>query len=180
MLPDLTVVSKVMGGGFPVAAFGGSRELMAPLARNEALHAGVYAGNHLAMSAVTASLQKVIANPATYGYLEEIGQHVDRRLREGAPRSARVIIDRVGSIISFGLIEETSSPDSGPGRLRPHFAMRAHRELQMLCQERGVYFHPNPREPWFLSTAHTRAILDRAVDVILEALEDVTRARLAQ
>jgi|SRR5882672_5752975 len=171
--PDLTVVSKVMGGGFPVAAFGGSTELMAPLARNEALHAGVYAGNHLAMSAVTASLEKIVANPSTYEYLEHIGEYAERRLREGAARcSAEVTIDRVGSVLSFGLVDGAAGPADGPGRVRPRFAMERHRQLQMRCQDRGVYFHPNPREPWFLSTAHTRPILDKAMDVILEALEE--------
>lgn len=169
--PDLTVVSKVMGGGFPVAAFGGSKELMAPLARNEALHAGVYAGNHLAMSAITASLEKILANPSTYEHLEHLGQHVEQRLRLGtASSSTEVTIDRVGSIIGFALVEGSTGSVATAGRPRPRFAMQAHRELQMLCQDRGVYFHPNPREPWFLSTAHTRSTLDEAVDVILEAL----------
>jgi glutamate-1-semialdehyde 2,1-aminomutase len=173
--PDLTIVSKVLGGGFPVAAFGGSREHMAPLARNEALHAGVYAGNHMAMSAVTASLEKVIANRSAYEYLEDIGQYVEQRLREGtARRSAEVTIDRVGSIVGFGLIDLTPASVAADGRLRPRFAMQAHRELQMRCQDRGVYFHPNPREPWFLSTAHTRSIVDSAIDVILEALDEHT------
>ncbi len=173
VVPDLTVVSKVMGGGFPVAAFGGSREIMAPLARNEALHAGVYAGNHLAMSAVTASLEKILANASTYDYLEYIGQYVEQRLREGAARSsAEVTIDRVGSIVGFGLLERSTHTAGGAGRARPQFAMQAHRDLQMRCQDRGVYFHPNPREPWFLSTAHTRPILDTALEVILDELGD--------
>lgn len=176
VLPDLTIVSKVLGGGFPVAAFGGSRELMAPLARNEALHAGVYAGNHMAMSAVTASLEKVIANPSTYEYLEEIGQYVEQRLREGTARiSAEVTIDRVGSIISFSLLRETPRPALA-ARVRPLFDVQGHRELQMCCQERGVYFHPNSREPWFLSTAHTRPILNKAIDVILGVLDEHTRS----
>jgi glutamate-1-semialdehyde 2,1-aminomutase len=171
--PDLTVVSKVMGGGFPVAAFGGSRDLMAPLARNEALHAGVYAGNHLAICAVTASLEKIIASPFAFDYLEELGQHAERRLREGlAHRAAEVSIDRVGSVLAFGLVDEQPSPAGGVARQRPRYSMRAHRELQMRCQERGLYFHPNPREPWFLSTAHTPTIVDSAIDVILESIED--------
>jgi len=177
--PDLTVISKVMGGGFPVAAFGGSREIMAPLARNEALHAGVYAGNHLAMSAVTASLEKIRTNPSTYQQLERIGQHVENRLRAGAASiGAQVALERVGSIVSFGLLEAAAAGQTPgqAGRQRPRIDFRAHRQLQMQCQDRGVYFHPNPREPWFLSTAHTLPIVDAAVDVILEALTQCTPA----
>jgi glutamate-1-semialdehyde 2,1-aminomutase len=175
--PDLTVVSKVMGGGFPVAAFGGSRELMMPLARNEALHAGVYAGNHLAMSAIIAMLEKITTNAAAYEYLEQIGQHIERRLRERtAHRANEILIERVGSVVGFYLVEPApGSSDASGVRHRPRFAMDAHRELQMLCQERGVYFHPNPREPWFLSTAHTRPILDRAADVIAESIDEATQ-----
>src|SRR5581483_8518385 len=148
--PDLTVVSKAVAGGFPVSAFGGSRELMAPLARNEALHAGVYAGNHLAMSAITATLEKISSDPSIYAYLESIGEYVEKRLREGVARTSRdVTIDRVGSIIGFGLLDKKTNPGAS-GRV---FDMQAHRAFQMRCQQRGVYFHPNPREPWFLSTA---------------------------
>ncbi len=179
--PDLTVVSKVLGGGFPVAAFGGSRQMMAPLARNEALHAGVYAGNHLAMSAVTASLEKILANPSLYESLEQIGQHVEQRLRDGAARSSTdVTIERVGSIVGFGLLEDGLGQPGEAGRPRPRFAMQAHRDLQMRCQDRGVYFHPNPREPWFLSTAHTRPILDKAIDVIVDELRNKRPAGTAR
>jgi len=177
VFPDLTVVSKVMSGGFPVSAFGGSKEVMALLARNEALHAGVFAGNHLAMSAVTASLEKILANPSTYEYLEQIGQHVETRLRAGvAGNSVPVSIDRVGSVLAFGIVDGPSGAPDDVVRHRPRYALQAHRELQMRCQDRGVYFHPNPREPWFLSTAHTRPVLDRAIDAILEALDQRTTA----
>ena len=169
--PDLTIVSKALAGGFPVAAFGGSKDLMSLLARNEAFHAGVYAGNHSAMSAVIATLEKIIENPSTHEYLERIGQYVERRLREGTARTA-VTIDRVGSIVGFCLIDGVATSAGSSGRVRPRFNLQANRELQIRCQQRGVYFHPNPREPWFLSTAHTQSILDEAIDIILESLKE--------
>jgi len=173
VVPDLTIFSKAMAGGFPVSAFGGSKEVMDPLARNEALHAGVFAGNHLAMCAVTATLEKIRASPSTYDRLEQLGQHVEDRLREGTVNSdVPVEIERVGSVIGFSLLTEEGVKTETGARLRPRFDMEAHRRLQMRCQERGVYFHPNPREPWFLCTAHSIPILDIIVDTILEALSE--------
>lgn len=173
VFPDLTIVSKTLAGGFPVAAFGGSRDLMAPLARNEAFHAGVYSQNHLAMAGITATLEKIMANPGTYDVLETLGAHVEARLRAEASRIAPgAIIDRVGSLIGFCLVEETPATLPDGGRVRPRFDMKGHREFQIRCQSNGLYFHPNPREPWFISTAHSIETLDTAIDIILEALHE--------
>jgi glutamate-1-semialdehyde 2,1-aminomutase len=169
--PDLTILSKVLGGGFPVAAFGGSEDIMAPLARNEAFHAGVYAGNTAAISAVVATLGKLQAEPSLYDLLEEecaaFEKAVSAALAE-AGRHARVV--RVGSVMSAALLTDAPGPAAEFDALVGKIDFAAHRRLQLLCQEAGVYFHPNPLEPWFLSTAHTRADLDHVVDVISRSL----------
>ena len=53
----------------------------------------------------------------------------------------------------------------------------AHRALQMAAQERGVYFHPSPVEPWFLSTAHSPEDLDHVLAVVRDALVSVPESR---
>jgi glutamate-1-semialdehyde 2,1-aminomutase len=53
----------------------------------------------------------------------------------------------------------------------------AHRALQIRAQERGVYFHPSPIEPWFLSTAHSFEDLDHVVAIVRDALADVPQSR---
>jgi glutamate-1-semialdehyde 2,1-aminomutase len=168
--PDLTILSKVLGGGFPVALFGGSAAVMAPLARNEAFHAGVYAGNHAAVAAVVATLTKIAADPGIYQRLELESAILEDRLRTAcADRPVR--LTRVGSVLSLALLTETGDDPFDSGIRRIDFG--AHRGMQVACQRDGVYFHPNPLEPWFISTAHTTADLSRVADVVANAVRQV-------
>ncbi|WP_371666581.1 aspartate aminotransferase family protein [Streptomyces sp. NBC_00289] len=169
--PDLTIVSKVLGGGFPVAAFGGSRRLMRPLASNQAFHGGVYSGNHAAMQAVVSMLQKIQGHDSAYDDLERSCAFLEKSLRSVfAEAGYGVRIARAGSVMSVALL---NSPQQGLEAYDA--AMNAidfptHRRFQLHCQRLGLYFHPNPLEPWFLSTAHSDADLDRIVDVIVRSL----------
>ncbi|WP_432839333.1 aspartate aminotransferase family protein [Dactylosporangium sp. CA-092794] len=169
--PDLTIVSKVLGGGFPVAAFGGSKEIMAPLARNEAFHAGVFAGNHAAITAAVAMVTKLRANPSVYDALDVAGDYLQQRLTglfAAAGRNVRIC--RSGSVMSVALLTDVPDVDLDYDAAVSSIDFAAHRRLQLLCQEGGLYFHPNPLEPWFLSTAHTPDVLDAVVSVIEESL----------
>jgi glutamate-1-semialdehyde 2,1-aminomutase len=178
--PDLTIVSKVLGGGFPIAAFGGSRQVMAPLARLEAFHAGVYAGNHAAMRAAVTMLTRIRAATDVYDKLDELGGYAQERVQEafdvaGCP----VWIERAGSVMSVAVRDESVPATVRDGADTPAIDVAAHAELQRACQEGGVYFHPNPLEPWFLSTAHSRADIDAVAEVIGDALRRTGRRALA-
>ncbi|PZG47436.1 aspartate aminotransferase family protein [Spongiactinospora gelatinilytica] len=169
--PDLTIVSKVLGGGFPVAAFGGSRELMAPLARNEAFHAGVFSGNHAAMSAVVAMLTKLTGDPSVYGTLDVLSSYAEQRLADVFAEAGRPVrITRAGSVLSVALLTRPQETESDYDAAVPLIDFAAHRRLQILCQRAGLYFHPNPLEPWFLSTAHTPDVLDSVVATVKDSL----------
>jgi glutamate-1-semialdehyde 2,1-aminomutase len=174
VMPDITVLSKVLGGGFPVAAFGGARAVMAPLARNEAFHAGVYAGNHAAMAAVISMLGRIRSCGDAYGRLDALGDYAEGRLREAFAAAGRPVwISRVGSLMSVALATRMLSPgeETAQGPAATDFAR--HRELQLRCQRGGAYFHPNPFEPWFLSTSHTVEDIDAVCAVISAALADM-------
>jgi glutamate-1-semialdehyde 2,1-aminomutase len=169
--PDLTVVSKVLGGGFPVAAFGGTSEWMAPLARNEAFHAGVYSGNHGAMAAVVSMLSRIRDCGDRYERLDALGHYAEVSLREVFATADRPIwIGRVGSLMSVALASQPvpAGEETLTGPALTDFV--AHRELQARCQRAGVYFHPDPHEPWFLSTKHTVEDIDAVCSVIAKAL----------
>ncbi|MFH8367679.1 aspartate aminotransferase family protein [Streptomyces sp. NPDC018031] len=169
--PDLTVLSKVMGGGFPVAAFGGRRAAMRMLATNEAHHAGVYAGNHAALRAVVAMLGKIRALPGLYDELEAVGAHAEDSLRElFATENRPVHINRVGTLMSVALVKRPLERADDVRDLAAAIDFSQHRRFQTLAQKEGVYFHPNALEPWFLSTAHTRDILDKAAGALRRAL----------
>ena len=178
VIPDLTVLSKVMGGGVPVAALGGSRDKMAMLADQRALHLGVYAGNHLSVRAVATNLAKIERSPEIYDELEKHGDYVEQRLRAMfAELNRPALVSRVGSLMSVSLLRRPADLSHGPRAAAAAMDFAAHRKLQIAAQERGVYFHPSPVEPWFLSTAHSPADLDQVLAVVREALVSVTESQ---
>ena len=174
--PDLTIVSKVMGAGFPVAAFGGDREVMAPLASNVALHAGVYAGNHLAMRAVVMRLGTIQNDSTVYPTLAAAGALAVSQLEEIAASSALDLeIRHCGSVVGMGIVKpgDAKADARGEANRVDSFWPEAHQMLQAYCQNRGLYFHPDPRVPWFLSSVHTSEVIDTAVSLISDGLADV-------
>ena len=176
--PDLTVLSKVMGGGVPVAAFGGSRDAMAMLADQRALHLGVYAGNHLSVRAVATMLEKIERSPEIYEQLEKHGDYLEHELRSVfAEVKRQALVSRVGSLLSVSLLRQPADLSRGLRAAAQAMDFAAHRALQISAQGKGVYFHPSPIEPWFLSTAHSLEDLDRVVDVVRDALADAPESR---
>jgi glutamate-1-semialdehyde 2,1-aminomutase len=178
VLPDLTVLSKVMGGGVPVAAFGGPRDKMALLADQRALHLGVYAGNHLSVRAAATNLTKIERSPEIYDRLEKHGDYLEQQLRAMFAEVNRpALVSRVGSLLSVSLLRRPADLSRGPRAAAQAMDFTAHRALQIGAQERGVYFHPSPVEPWFLSTAHSPEDLDHVVAVVRDALVSVPGSR---
>ena len=171
VMPDLTVLSKVMGGGVPVAAFGGSRSTMAMLADHRAMHLGVYSGNHMSVRAVVTMLRKIERSPEIYERLEQHCDYLEQRLRGMFAEVNRpALVSRVGSLLSVSLLRRPTDLSRGPRVAAQAMDFTAHRALQIRAQQLGVYFHPNPVEPWFLSTAHSVEDLDHVVDVVRDAL----------
>jgi glutamate-1-semialdehyde 2,1-aminomutase len=176
--PDLTVLSKVMGGGVPVAAFGGSRDHMAMLVDHRAVHLGVYAGNHMSVRAVVTMLEKIERSPGTYEQLEASSSYFEHQLRSMFAEMKRpALVSRVGSLMSVSLLRQPADLSRGPRAAAQAMDFAAHRALQIRAQERGVYFHPSPIETWFLSTAHSFDDLDHAVAVLRDALVGVPGSR---
>jgi len=176
--PDLTVLSKVMGGGVPVAAFGGPRTTMAMLADHRAMHLGVYAGNHLSVRAVITMLEKIERSPQIYEQLEKHCGYLEHQLRSMfAELNRPALISRVGSLLSVSLLRHPVTLSQGLRPAAQAMDFAAHRALQIGAQRRGVYFHPSPVEPWFLSTAHSVEDLDHVVAVVRDALADVPESR---
>ena len=172
--PDITVLSKAIGGGFPVAAFGASRQIMEPLAENRAVHAGVYAGNHLAMRAVAASLTKIADTPHLYQTLDLRAAHLEHQVRAAfAAAGVPVRVTRSGSVMSVGALHHGADDDLATDCAVDRLDFETHRRLQMACQRRGLYFHPNPLEPWFISTAHEADDIDEAAQVLRSALSEL-------
>ena len=125
VMPDLTVLSKVMGGGVPVAAFGGSRGKMAMLADHRAMHLGVYAGNHLSVRAAAVNLAKIERSPEVYDRLEQHADYLEQRLRAMFAEANRLaLVSRVGSLLSVSLLQPARGPVARSSRGRPGDGLR--------------------------------------------------------
>jgi glutamate-1-semialdehyde 2,1-aminomutase len=141
--PDLTVLGKIIGGGLPVGAYGGSVAIMglvAPL--GPVYQAGTLSGNPLAMAAGMATLQAL--TPSVYEQLEEAGAYLEAGLAEAAEAAeVSVRIARVASLLTVFFDDDV------------RFARFFHAML-----EGGVMLPPSQQEAWFLSAAHGRGELE--------------------
>ena len=166
--PDLATFGKVIGGGMPVGAFGGRRELMAHLApEGRVYQAGTLSGNPVAMAAGLATLGVLEAEDG-WTRLEELGRALEERLAgvlAEAPFPARLV--RQGSIFWMSLQE--GDPPRSAEAIAPGGANH-YRALFHGLLSRGVTLAPSAFEVGFLSLAHTEAHLDRLAEALADSL----------
>ena len=167
--PDLTCLGKIIGGGFPAAAFGGSHEIMnllAPL--GPVYQAGTLSGNPVAMCAGLATLEELLA-PQFYEELERktrlLTDPIEECIKE---HGIKAVLNRVGSMFTlfFGPTQVTESSD-----LNNLDAARFKAFFHYLFN-RGIYIPPAMYEASFISSAHTEEHLLYTRDVILEFLRN--------
>ncbi|MGD8396055.1 MAG: glutamate-1-semialdehyde 2,1-aminomutase [Candidatus Eiseniibacteriota bacterium] len=171
VLPDLTTLGKVIGGGLPVGAYGGRAELMRQLAPvGPVYQAGTLAGNPLAMAAGLAQLRALDADPSIYERLERLGTRLENGLREVlAPLDLRCQLNRIGSL-SCMYFTDTPVVD-WPSAARSD-TERFGRYFRAMLEE-GVYLAPSQFEAAFISAAHTDADIDRTIEAAGRALHRV-------
>jgi len=167
--PDLTILGKIIGGGLPVGAYGGSRALMEQMAPTGAIYqAGTLSGNPLAMAAGRATLDTLFAIEGAYEQLDAVGRRLALGL-EGAAAAAGVPVTvvRAGSTLTAFFrggvpanYTEATASDTGA------FA-RFHRAML----DRGIHLAPSQYEAWFLSLAHDERLIDRTIEAAAEAFE---------
>ncbi|PPK93511.1 glutamate-1-semialdehyde 2,1-aminomutase [Kineococcus xinjiangensis] len=170
--PDLMTFGKVMGGGFPAAAFGGRADVMAHLApAGPVYQAGTLSGNPVATAAGLATLRA--CTPQVYAAVERAAGVVSRAASgalaaEGVPH----LVNSAGSMFSvfFTALDEVHDYDAAKQQDLSAFRAFFHAML-----ERGVHLPPSAFEAWFLSAAHDDAALDR----VLDALPHAARAAAA-
>jgi glutamate-1-semialdehyde 2,1-aminomutase len=170
--PDLSLFGKVIGGGLPVGAYGGRRDLMEQIAPSGPVYqAGTLAGSPPAMAAGCAVLDVLRDDPALYQELERLGD----RLQSGFEVSAATAgvactVGRVGSMVTpFLGITSARSFDDVKRADRERFG-----ELHAAWLDRGVLWPPSQFETAFLSTAHTDEDVDRTVEAFDRALSTIS------
>lgn len=161
VLPDLTVLGKIVGGGLPAAAYAGSRELMNNIApAGDVYQAGTLSGNPLAMAAGLATLRRL--DDDAYQQLADRTSQIAAGLRAAAAAAgvAVVVVEACGLLTVF-------FAEHAPANFTEARAcdLEAHAAWCRALLDRGVYSPPSQFEAWFVSLAHD----DRAVERTLEA-----------
>jgi glutamate-1-semialdehyde 2,1-aminomutase len=164
--PDLTTLGKIVGGGLPLGAYGGRREIMSLIAPlGPVYQAGTLSGNPVAVQAGLATLRKLQA-PGTYERLEELGARLERAFVESA-RAAGVplTVQRVGSMLTPFFTTGPVHSWTEAARCDTARFGRFHRALL----EAGVYWPPSQFEAGFVSLAHDERALQRTEEALRSA-----------
>lgn len=169
--PDLTCLGKVIGGGLPVGAFGGKREIMEMIAPSGPVYqAGTLSGNPLAMTAGYETLTRL--NEGSYEYFIKLGDQLEKGFREAATKyNIPHTVNRAGSMIGFFLTnEDVINFDTAKTSDLELFA-----QYFRLMAEEGIYLPPSQFEGLFLSSAHTEAHIEKTVQAFHTVFEKLAR-----
>jgi len=167
VVPDLTVLGKIIGGGLPAAAYGGRADLMRQVAPEGPVYqAGTLSGNPLAMAAGLATLRR-LQQPGSYERLEALSTRLASGLRERAEKAGvELCTAAVGGIFGFFF---------HPGPVTSFEEARRQREDRFRAffasmLDAGVYLAPSPYECGFVSLAHEDAEIEQTLDAAERAL----------
>ncbi len=170
--PDLTTLGKIIGGGLPVGAYGGRKEIMEMLAPAGAVYqAGTLSGNPLAMAAGLETLKIMNETDGFYDKLEEKADRLEKGLLSNIEKTGtKAIINRVGSLMTmfFTDLKEVKSFDD---------AMKSDTDKYSkyfnLALKSGVYLAPSQFECAFISAAHTNEDIDKTIEANYLALKQL-------
>lgn len=167
--PDLTCLGKVIGGGLPVGAFGGKKEIMDQIApTGDIYQAGTLSGNPLAMTSGYETLNQL--TPESYDYFNQLGDLLEEGLKEVFNKhNVPITVNRAGSMIGYFL-------NAGPVT---NFEQTNDSDLEMFSQmyremaKEGVFLPPSQFEGTFLSTAHTEEDIKTTIQAFDTALSRI-------
>ena len=171
VLPDMTTLGKIIGGGLPVGAYGGRKDIMdfvSPL--GPVYQAGTLSGNPLAMAAGLAMLNQLRSNPSVYDAINKSGSFIADELRKQL-RAAGVkgSVNQVGSMFTLFFCDKSVTDfDSAKGCDTKRFATY----FQSMLRQ-GVYLAPSQFEAMFISTAINDQIIDRILTASQSALKEL-------
>lgn len=168
---DLMTIGKIVGGGYPLAAVGGKKEIMKNLAPQGAVyHAGTLSGNPVAVAAGIEVMKRIADDKTIYKELKEKREYLQNKIVEaGKKTGADIHCEGVGSLMTlyFGIDRAENLNDvSKCDREKYGKFFRA-------MADRGVILPPSQFEAWFISTAHSYEDLDKTAECVEESFEEI-------
>lgn len=165
--PDLTTLGKIVGGGMPIGAYGGKREIMQVISPDGPVYqAGTLSGNPIATTAGIETLKLLKADPAIYERLEKKAARLAEAVREAAGESVRV--NQIGSLLSiFFTGEEVKDYESAVSSDTTRYA-----DYFGYLLDHGIYVAPSQFEAMFVSDAHTEEDIEETCKVITEYFQN--------
>ncbi|MFA1822047.1 glutamate-1-semialdehyde 2,1-aminomutase [Virgibacillus oceani] len=168
--PDMTAMGKIIGGGLPIGAYGGRKDIMeqvAPL--GPAYQAGTMAGNPASMAAGIACLE-VLKEDGVYEKLDQLGEQLEKGILEKADKyDVPIIVNRLcGALTVYfasGTISNYEDAEASDGQTFAVFFKN------MLNQ--GINLAPSKYEAWFLTTEHTEADINQTIEAVGQAFETI-------
>ena len=168
--PDMTTLGKIIGGGMPVGAYGGKKEIMDFVApAGPVYQAGTLSGNPIAMSAGMAMLKYLRSNPSVYEQLELTTSNIVAGMKENMQKlGLNYTINKIGSMFSIFFTQDAvtdfeSAKTSDTALFGRYFNSMLHR---------GIYLAPSQYESLFVSTAVTDDLVEQYIKVNYEALKE--------
>jgi len=170
--PDMTAMGKIIGGGLPIGAYGGRKDIMeqvAPL--GPAYQAGTMAGNPASMAAGIACLE-VLQADGVYEKLEQLGERLEKGILEKAEHHGiSITVNRLRGALTvfFGdrEVQNYADADASDGE--------AFGKFFKLMLKQGINLAPSKFEAWFLTTAHTEADIDETIEAVGHAFAEMAK-----
>lgn len=169
--PDLSTFGKIIGGGLPVGAYGGKKEIMEMVSPSGPVYqAGTLSGNPLAMNAGFAALTHIKNHPGVYQTLEEKSAYIENGFKDGIKSLKKNSqLNRAGSMMTLFFTEEPVTDFNSA--VKSDIKLYGKYFHEML--NRGIYFPPAQFEALFVSSAHTKEDLDKTISANYEALKAI-------
>ncbi|MFT8319090.1 MAG: glutamate-1-semialdehyde 2,1-aminomutase [Sporolactobacillus sp.] len=172
VIPDLTAMGKIIGGGLPIGAYGGRKEIISQVApEGPAYQAGTMAGNPLSMASGIACLE-VLQTPGIYEEMDRLGAKLeDGILTLNHKYQLPIAINRiVGAMTVYFSDHEVTNYDQAKDTDSEMFG-----RFFKLMLEKGINLAPSKYEAWFLTTEHTEKDIDETLDAVDFALSELSK-----
>ena len=167
-MPDLTCLGKIIGGGLPVGAYGGRKDIMAHIAPEGNIYqAGTLSGNPLAMAAGLSTLN-LLKDNKIYEDLETKGNRLFNGLKEAAVHAGLdIVVNHIASLGSLFFTNEPVTDFTSAKKSDTKFFKMLYKKMR----ENGIYLAPSPFEAYFVSIFHDNEVIDRTIEVASECFK---------